>query len=295
MSNFKPKNTLHQMDNLNSAVPVPVDLTKRKRKLACIECRQQKTKCDLDTQPEGVNKCSRCLKKNKECILQQGFKRVKKRQKSQLLEDKLLNIANDIMNIKDIEEIANNKLDATEKQKLIIQKLINEKESIMELLHNANKSGPQTSIILNDTMNNDKSGSHVLKNSLSPDQTTLTENQKRKLNGEKLNTNDVLTQQVLDEKVTALEAKLANISSKTLGIVTLQSDMIKELYLEFVKHYHIFLPVVDIDKDPETIYNLSPCLFWVIILIGMRRLPRYHQSINDFNNNLSIVKKVKKN
>ncbi|KAL6951499.1 hypothetical protein ACO0OE_000007 [Hanseniaspora uvarum] len=282
------------MNDINTTISM--EQIKRKRKLACIECRQQKTKCDLDSQPEGVNKCSRCLKKDKECILQQGFKRVKKRQKSQLLEDKLLNIANDIMNIKDIEDIANNKLDANEKQKLIIQKLINEKESIMELLHNANKpTSPSALGTSSATLTSDVILQNGMNKSVSPAQTTLTENQKRKINGEKLNTNDTLNEQVLNEKLILLEAKLTHISAKSLGIVTLLPDMIKEIYLEFVKHYHLFLPVVDIDKDPEAIYNLSPCLFWVIILIGMRRLPRYHQSINDFNSHINVVKKVKKN
>jgi transcriptional regulatory protein LEU3 len=268
--------------------PIPVEQVKRKRKLACIECRQQKTKCDLDTQPEGVNKCSRCIKKNKECILQQGFKRVKKRQKSQLVEDKLLNIVQDIMNIKDMEDTPNDKIGYAEKHRMIIEKLFNEKESILELLHNADKA---TAF---ENMKDDSFTQGQPSKATLPFRSALTENQKRKLNGEMLNTSDFLNQQVLDEKIQALDAKLTNISTKTLGMVTLQPDMIKELYLEFVKHYHIFLPVVDIDKDPEVIYNLSPCLFWVIILIGMRRLPRYHQSMDDFSKHITVDKKLKK-
>lgn len=267
---------------------IPVEQVKRKRKLACIECRQQKTKCDLDTQPEGVNKCSRCIKKNKECILQQGFKRVKKRQKSQLVESKLLNIVQDIMNIKDMEDTPNDKIGFADKHRMIIEKLFNEKESILELLHNADKAPTF------ENMKDDLFIQGQPSKAAPPFKNDLTENQKRKLNGEMLNTSDFLNQEVLDEKIKALDANLTNISTKTLGIVTLQPDMIKELYLEFVKHYHIFLPVVDIDKDPEVIYNLSPCLFWVMLLIGMRRLPRYHQSMDDFGKNTNVDKKVKR-
>ncbi|SGZ41381.1 uncharacterized protein HGUI_03582 [Hanseniaspora guilliermondii] len=277
----------------NSKTSIPVEQVKRKRKLACIECRQQKTKCDLDTQPEGLNKCSRCIKKNKECILQQGFKRVKKRQKSQLVEDKLLNIVQDIMNIKDMEDIPNDKNGFTEKHRMIIEKLFNEKESILELLHNADKATTFENM-KNNNMNDDSITHDTTDKATLQIKNNLTENQQRKLNGEMLNKIDYLNKQVLDEKIQALDIKLTSISTKTLGMVTLQPDMIKELYLEFVKHYHIFLPVVDIDKDPEVIYNLSPCLFWVIILIGMRRLPRYHQSMDDFNNNVTGSKKLKK-
>ncbi|XBW35287.1 hypothetical protein QEN19_000855 [Hanseniaspora menglaensis] len=253
---------------------------KRTRKLACIECRQQKTKCDLDKQEEGINRCSRCQKKNKECILQQDFKRTYKRKKSKLLEEKLLDIAKDIMKINSDETSINKRIDNTDKQKLIIQKLFNERDSIMKLLSNTEKNPtieatppvalPQSIIITSFS----------------------TENEIRASNNEPLITTDVLNYEIITEKSKKLEYLLNEITPKTLGNVTLYPEMIKELYLEFVNNYHIFLPVVDISKDPEIIYNLSPCLFWVIILISMRRLKRYHQPLYETAANNNNKKKA---
>lgn len=257
-------------DNINSDNKTPTITTKKRvRKLACIECRQQKTKCDLDTQADGVKKCSRCLKKNKECILQEDFKRTYKRKKSKLLEEKLLDIAKDIMDINDGSSLKHNELNGSDKQQLIIQKLFNERDSIMKLLSNTEKNPsiePSPIVAI----------PQVNKNAY-----ITSENEMRANNGEPLNTSDVLNYDIISIKSQKLESFLDNMSIKTLGNVTLQPEMIKELYLEFVNNYHIFLPIVDISKDPEIIYNLSPSLFWVIILIAMRRLKRYHLPLNE--------------
>lgn len=252
---------------------------KRVRKLACIECRQQKTKCDLDTQVDGVKKCSRCQKKNKQCILQEDFKRTYKRKKSKLLEEKLLDIAKDIMVINNGTPFKNNDTNNSDKQKLIIQKLFNERDSIMKLLSNTEKNPtiePSPPVALLQPTKRDFPPS---------------ENEVRENNGEPLNTSDILNYDIIKQNSSKLQSFLDAMPVKTLGNVTLQPEMIKELYLEFVNNYHIFLPVVDISKDPEIVYNLSPCLFWVIILISMRRLKRYHQPLNDQTLNKNNTKK----
>lgn len=58
---------------------------------------------------------------------------------------------------------------------------------------------------------------------------------------------------------------------KSLDDFTLESADIKKLYGQFVKHYHPFLPVVDVSKGPEQIYSLSPPLFWTIMTVAARR------------------------
>lgn len=62
--------------------------------------------------------------------------------------------------------------------------------------------------------------------------------------------------------------------TKNLGDVYVSSQQIAELFQEFATKYHIFLPVVNLEYGAEKIYNLSPCLFWVILLIGLRRKPQ---------------------
>ncbi|ODV82894.1 hypothetical protein CANARDRAFT_30462 [[Candida] arabinofermentans NRRL YB-2248] len=60
-------------------------------------------------------------------------------------------------------------------------------------------------------------------------------------------------------------------SPKSLGEVTLTSDEIKVLFIEFVENYHSILPVVDVTKGIERIFRLCPVLFWTIMSIALRR------------------------
>lgn len=58
---------------------------------------------------------------------------------------------------------------------------------------------------------------------------------------------------------------------KSLGSITLDPDTISLLFLEYLRHYHPILPVVDLTKGPERIYRLCPALFWVIMFVALRR------------------------
>ena len=58
----------------------------QKKKLACVECRQQKSKCDANERtPEP---CSRCLKKGVPCVLQKDFRRTCKRARNEVIAKK---------------------------------------------------------------------------------------------------------------------------------------------------------------------------------------------------------------
>lgn len=58
---------------------------------------------------------------------------------------------------------------------------------------------------------------------------------------------------------------------KSLDSVTLDPETIRQLFMEYVHHYHPILPVVDLAKGPERIYRLCPALFWVIMFVALRR------------------------
>lgn len=60
-------------------------------------------------------------------------------------------------------------------------------------------------------------------------------------------------------------------SEKTMDNVTLSAETISNLYEEFVGKYHPFLPVVDVSRGPEMIYQLCPTLFWTIMAVASRR------------------------
>ncbi|KAG7194764.1 uncharacterized protein KQ657_004444 [Scheffersomyces spartinae] len=58
---------------------------------------------------------------------------------------------------------------------------------------------------------------------------------------------------------------------KSLDSISLSPEMVRLLFLEFVDFYHPILPVVDVLRGPERIYRLCPALFWVIMLVALRR------------------------
>lgn len=60
-------------------------------------------------------------------------------------------------------------------------------------------------------------------------------------------------------------------TQKSMEGVTLTPLTISNLFKEFVYKYHPILPVVDISKGPEKIYQLCPSLFWTIMATAARR------------------------
>lgn len=58
---------------------------------------------------------------------------------------------------------------------------------------------------------------------------------------------------------------------KQLDTVVLDLTMIRGLFMEYVERYHPILPVVDVTKGPERIYKLCPALFWVMMFVLLRR------------------------
>jgi transcriptional regulatory protein LEU3 len=58
---------------------------------------------------------------------------------------------------------------------------------------------------------------------------------------------------------------------KMLEGLTIGSEAIRDLFLEFVHKYHPFLPVVDVTRGPEEIHRLCPSLFWTIMAVASRR------------------------
>lgn len=58
---------------------------------------------------------------------------------------------------------------------------------------------------------------------------------------------------------------------KKLGNTVLSNERIADLFTHYFRHYHPFLPVLDITKGPEHYYDMSPLLFWTIIAVASRR------------------------
>lgn len=239
-----------------------------KKKVACVECRQQKSKCDA--YKRAPEPCTRCLKKGVPCVLQRDFRRTCKRARNEVIEKKFKELTQSLSNLGSEELLR--KLDS---DKLVFPDEINfTKDAIREMqqelwsFHNKKKNGSSSDIA-------DNSNRHELLST--KDAVNLVAS-----NGKGLQYSN------LDAPIALSEEEL-KCSPKTLGDITLSSEEIAELFLEFCTKYHPFLPVVDVTKGPERIYSLSPCLFWVMMLIGLRRKFEAIEMMNKLSNMVKSI------
>lgn len=218
-----------------------------RRKFACVECRQQKSKCDAyERAPEP---CTKCAKKGVPCVLQKDFRRTYKRARNEAIEKRFKELTRTLTNLSSeeilqkIKEEQSTLLDGRNFTKEKI-KQVKESHKINPQIFTAPRSSPMP------PQPHSESGVHVepIRDRQGWDSATRSGN-----------SNSGMTQEQLE------------CTPKSLGDVFMSSETISELFQEFATKYHIFLPVVDLSKGAERIYNLSPCLFWVILLIGLRR------------------------
>ncbi|KAG0661331.1 hypothetical protein C6P44_002781 [Monosporozyma unispora] len=222
-----------------------------KRKFACVECRQQKSKCDaMERSPLP---CTKCTKKNISCVLKRDFKRTYKRARNEVIERTFKQLTENLndnnlstTNTTNIKSIWDN--NNFTKDKIKRPDFLNE---IINTVGVSSSSSPIPSKISNITIP-------------LPEQIEFTKD---------------------DLKCTP----------KSLGEIYMSSDDIAILFNEFAINYHQYLPIVDLKKGPERIYTLSPCLFWVILLTGLRRcdsiLTKYHD-LNILNQLSHLVKSI---
>ncbi|CAR24548.1 leucine-responsive transcriptional regulator LEU3 [Lachancea thermotolerans CBS 6340] len=224
----------------------------RRKKLACVECRQQKSKCDAhERAPES---CTRCAKKNVQCVLQKDFRRTYKRVRNEVIEKRFKELTKSLSNL-GAEEILRR---IEEEQQTLLDQNNFTKEKLMKLRQDA-ASGL------------DKASSTLSTSSV--DDTPTAEPPIESLSAEDRNRESEEAAVTIEVPTSAnvFNSNIIHCSPKSLGDVYMSSEDIRDLYEEFTAKYHPFLPVVDISKGPELIYSLSPCLFWVIMLIGLRR------------------------
>lgn len=225
-----------QSNDINNEI---VSKSIKKRKCACVECRQQKSKCDYDELER--NPCSRCLKKGIKCVIKKDFRRLTKRSKMNIVK-------------KQVSHLNSQKLNNYDTIKKVFE---------------------------NNCCNNTSLTDH---NNHNIDHITINKNQLQRLKYEADNYPNIPSNYItkncgihgcLPTTAPPLYLDSLNCSSKKLGDIYVTPTQIAELFQEYYCRYHPFLPVVNLFKGPERIYNLSPCLFWVIILTGLRHKPEY--------------------
>lgn len=239
---------------------------KKMKRMACVECRQQKSRCDAyERSPEP---CTRCMKKGLKCDLKSNYKRTYKRAR-------MVEIENLFGELKDklqpgqfnefLEKVPSlsgrmqsqtvsdqssqqRKNETNSKKETNFSPLVSEGEpKDMKAWQATSRSNTVTDKISdkNLTRGIPDAGEKGWK---FPQKTYETPKDDLKIRGSPLECED-----------------------KDLGDVHLSKEQIRNLYVEYVRYYHPFFPVVDIQKGPYKIFRLCPILFWVIMFVALRR------------------------
>ncbi|KAG7903957.1 hypothetical protein KL935_000096 [Ogataea polymorpha] len=222
----------------------------RSKKIACVECRQQKAKCDAhETAPEP---CTRCKRRKLPCELKSDYKRTYKRAKIAQLEKEYeflrQRLQGDVRSMEYAPQITTlpplNAVTAPLPAPPPPQ-------TIPPILPFVSPSpSPATAPATAPT------GPAVMRN--------MTESTFFGTKGP----DPVAVPRV------HIDPSLYMCSPKSLGDVNLSEDQIRALFYEYVERYHPILPVVDVHKGVEKLYKLCPVLFWTIMYTGLRK----HQS-----------------
>lgn len=261
---------IKQEDNNRSGYESPVTATKtgKPKKIACVECRQQKSKCDAHE--KHPNPCSRCEKKGLKCDLRSDYKRTYKRARiaqierefSELKKTLTANQAHELIN--KIPSLANFLEDNTPQPELSYPMRIQESYPIP--MENHLDQGHQV---------------QQVHQPLQPHQTLVPDHKSGETNPSSIPDTPSINRIGLDHVTNDIPQNiiiadhLLHCEAKTLDSITLQPETIRTLYLEYVNHYHPILPVVDVLKGPEKIYRLCPALFWVIMVVSLRRMTEH--------------------
>lgn len=284
---------------------------KRTKKIACTECRQQKAKCDaFKTQP---NPCSRCQKRGIPCKLVSDFKRTFKRAKmAQIVKDYQQIKSKIPQNQQQIHHQIDNEHDllfsaVASPSNLPFLPPLQKTNSNPNLFPRSNTPPIQPNV--NTLLSFLGTGNAIPRSNTPP--LLRQENVELPRNDSFYSTdhiamNNLITAANHSTSATVKNADLTNepsvfktaeskfykpepipkpiiteemlvCQSKSLRDVFLPTEQIVVLFKIFLEFYHPFFPLVDIHKGIESIYRLSPVLFWTIMFISLRR----HHSYDD--------------
>lgn len=232
------------------------------KRIACIECRQQKVRCDAHEQFPGS--CTRCTKKGLKCMLKPDFKRTYKRRRLVEVEEEMERLRQSM------------EAQESEKRRIVSGSLLDLSNSSIKfhipLAVPAQEPEPKYPDLPTPAQARDKAG-HAVETPSSVDSVQVDHFNTPPGAG---SSGSAQYQRHRPGAATAsghveLDLSVLECTEKTMDGVTLGPDTIANLYKEFVFKYHPFLPVVDVSRGPEKIYELCPSLFWTIMAIASRR------------------------
>lgn len=249
------------------------------KRMACVECRQQKSRCDAHEKHPAP--CTRCAKKGLQCDLKSDYKRTYKRARIAQIEKEFSELKKKLTTAQAaelLERIPSLAGDQTPTLSSVSPQL-----QSSDNLHQQNVSQLQQQYQMDHSnMPGAHSGPDSWPTSVSPynqNDTRYSHNSSETNNSipntpsivrpaEQVNVND---SKVNSEYKEVIPEHILECEEKNLDKVSLSSNTIKALYKEYVHYYHPILPVVNISMGPETIYKLCPALFWVIMFVSLRR------------------------
>lgn len=218
------------------------------KRMACVECRQQKSRCDAHEKHPGP--CTRCAKKGLKCDLRSDYKRTYKRARIAQIEKEF----------KDLKKTLSTAQAAD---------LINKIPSLANLQFDDSASPspqPEAWRLQKSTTPGEIGYSQIIDpKSSETNPSTIPDTPSIAINEFNSRNTDSIERIKVPEELLICE-------EKTLDTVKLTPSLIKTLFLEYVNNYHPILPVVDVMKGPEKIYKLCPALFWVIAVVSLRRI-----------------------
>lgn len=283
--------------NSDSNTPPPTLKSGKPRRMACVECRQQKSRCDAhERYPQP---CTRCTKKGLRCNLKSDYKRTYKRARIAQIEREFSELKKNLTPsqaaelVSKLPTLTNNSTPNTSPQVLNSQPIRHgqyESRPVFTQFQLSLIQSPQNKPSIH---NHHHQAPHIQQGSSLEQRPSASPLDARYSHNSSETNNSIPNTPSIYRP---LDSSLGFITSgyskqqdfeldprtevpdyalvceeKSLDSVSLSSETIKALYLEYVEFYHPILPVVDILKGPERIYKLCPSLFWVIMFVSLRR------------------------
>ncbi|KAK7206095.1 hypothetical protein BZA70DRAFT_275678 [Myxozyma melibiosi] len=242
----------------------------RLRKIACVECRQQKVKCDAYERSPDI--CTRCQKRGLQCSIQTSFKRTYKRARLAAVE-------------KEVEELRRS-LEAQNSDKdMVSRTLLDLARGKSEAAAAAAAAAAAEAATAEGTASSSTATAAVAA-AASAAPVTMAGAPDSTVNGiimpnlqsEPLNPNGSSSSIRRPPSPPAADQISSNqqlhqrqiITSRTLNGFTVTREQIQGLFLEYETHYHPYLPVLDLSRGPDHVYQKSDLLFWVVLETASR-------------------------
>ncbi|KAK9466134.1 hypothetical protein V1512DRAFT_23129 [Lipomyces arxii] len=255
---------------LGSASPESLN-SSRIRKIACVECRQQKVKCDA--QDKAPDACTRCVKRNLPCSIKRDFKRTYKRARLAAVEKEVEQLRRSL-------EVQNSEQDMVSRTLLDLARGQSSAESpaAMTVTSSQQFSPVGSSAAFYPT------AAPASKESQSSVSTQCSPNAARFMQLQST-VQTSMTTPTDHPAVLPSPAQSDHISipfdkqfSTTRQVVTprclegftVNREQIIGLFIEYETHYHPYMPVIDLSKGADYIFMKSDLLFWIILETASR-------------------------